>query len=93
MAATGSVAELAPTTQSTKRPEIVAARSDRIWLRMDGKIVAAAPGEDVPGLGRIGAILRRSGGWAVLDDKGATLLTLAGPSNGAALFSRRLIFD
>ncbi len=92
MAATGSVAELAP-MQSPKRPEIIAARGDRIWLRMEGKIVSAAPGEDVPGLGRIGAILRRSGGWTVLDDKGATLMTLAGPANGAALFSRRLIFD
>jgi hypothetical protein len=93
MEATGSVAELAPKTQSKERPEIVAARSDRIWLRMDGKIVAVALGDEVPGLGRIGAILRHGGGWTVLDDKGATLLTLAGPANGAALFSRRLIFD
>ena len=93
MAAIGSVAELAPKSQSARRPEIVAARSDRIWLRMDGKIVAVAPGEDVPGLGRIGAILRRSGGWMVLDDKGATLMMLAGPANGVALFSRNLIFD
>ena len=93
MAATGSVAELAPKTQSKQRPEIVAARSDRIWLRMDGRIVAVTLGEDVPGLGRIGAILRRGGGWTVLDDRGATLLTLSGPANGAALFSRRLIFD
>ena len=93
MAATGSVAEFAPKTQSTKRAEIVAARSDRIWLRMDGKIVPVALGEDVPGLGRIGAILRRGSGWTVLDDKGATMMTLAGPANGAALFSRRLIFD
>jgi hypothetical protein len=93
MAATGSVAEHAPKMQSASRPEIIAARNDRIWLRMDGKIVAAAPGEDVPGLGRIGAILRRSGGWIVLDDKGAPLLALAGPANGAALFSRKLIFD
>ena len=51
------------------------------------------PARMFPGLGRIGAILRRDGGWMVLDDKGATLLTLAGPANGAALFSRKLIFD
>jgi hypothetical protein len=93
MAVTGSVVEVAPKPQPAVRPEIVAARGDRVWLRMDGKIVAAAPGDDVPGLGRIGAIVRRDGSWAVLDDKGATLLTLAAPANGAALFSRRLIFD
>ena len=93
MAATGSVVESAAKPQPASRPEIIAARSDRAWLRIDGKIVAIAPGESVSGLGRIGAIVRRGGGWAVLDDKGATLLTLAGPANGAALFSRRLIFD
>ncbi len=93
MAATGSVVELPPKTQVTRWPEIIAARSDRIWLRMDGRIVAVSPGEAVPGLGRIGAILRRGGEWRVLDDKGATLMTLPGPANGAALFSRNLIFD
>ena len=93
MAATGSLAETLARPQPAPGPEIVAARSDRAWLRMNGKIVAIAPGEEVSGLGRIGAIVRRGGGWAVLDDKGATLLTLPGPANGAALFSRRLIFD
>jgi hypothetical protein len=93
MAATGSVAEPLARPRPPPRPEIVAACSHRGWVRMDGKIVAIAPGEDVPGLGRIGAILRRGGGWAVLDDQGVTLLTLPGPANGAALFSRRLIFD
>jgi hypothetical protein len=93
MAATGSVAEIAPKPQPAARPEIIAARGDRVWVRMDGRIVAVAPGDDFPGLGRVGAIVRRDGGWAVLDDKGATLLTLAGPANGAALFSRSLIFE
>ncbi len=93
MAATGSVAEGAPRPEPPARPEIVAARSDRVWLRTGGKIVAAQPGLDVAGLGRIGAIVRRGGGWVVLDDEGRTLLTLAGHANGAALFSRRLIFD
>jgi hypothetical protein len=93
MAATGSVAESAPGPAPPLRPEIVAARSDRAWLMMDGRIVAVAPGDEVSGLGRIGAIVRREHSWAVLDDKGATLLTLAGPSNAAALFSRRMIFD
>ena len=93
MAATGSVAESAPKTPSRERPQILAARSDRIWLRMDGKIVALAPGDAIPDLGRIGAIVSRGAEWAVLDDKGAVLMTLAAPANGAALFSRRLIFE
>jgi hypothetical protein len=93
MAAIGSVAESTAKPQPAPRPEIIAARSDRAWLRVDGKIIAVTPEEDVSGLGRIGAIVRRGGGWEVLDDKGATLLTLPGSANGAALFSRRLIFD
>ena len=31
------------------------------------------PGDSVPGVGRIGAIVARDGGWVLLDDKGATL--------------------
>jgi hypothetical protein len=93
MGPTGSVGETVATPQPAARPEIVAARSDRVWLRIDGKIVAAAPGETVAGLGRIGAIVRRDGGWVVLDDNGTTLMTLAGSAKGAALFTRRLIFD
>ena len=34
----------------------------------------AAPGDDVAGLGRIGAIVARNGGWVLLDDKGEELL-------------------
>ena len=92
-APTGSVAESEPNPRPQARPQIVAARPDRVWLNTEGKIVAAGPGEEVAGLGRIGAIVRRDGGWAVLDDKGRTLTTLAGPANGAVLFSRNLIFD
>ena len=63
--------------------EIVAARADRVWLRIDGAIRAAAPGDSVAGVGRIGAIVARNGGWVLLDDKGATLLTVANSANGA----------
>jgi len=71
---------------------IVAARSDRVWLIIGGKIRSASPRSDVPGVGRIGAIVRRDGGWALLDDNGTTLLTVAKEANGAQLFSRSLIF-
>ncbi len=73
--------------------EVVAARSDRVWLRVDGAIRAAAPGDDVPRVGHIGSIVSRDGGWALLDDKGATLLTVAKRSNGASLFARKRIFE
>ncbi len=90
---TGSLADPQPTPQPPPRPEIVAARPGRIWLSTEGRIVAAGPGEEVAGLGRIGAIIQRDGGWAVLDDQGRTLRTLPGRANGAVLFSRNLIFD
>ena len=73
--------------------EIVAARADRVWLRIDGAIVAAAPGDDVPRVGRIAAILPRDGGWALVDAKGATLMAVAGRANAAPLFGRKMIFE
>ena len=45
------------------------------------------------GVGRIGAIVARDGGWALLDDKGATLLAVTKGANGAALFARKRIFE
>lgn len=94
METTGSLALAEQLPTFTPPPvEIVAAQADRVWLRIDGAIRAAAPGDDVPNLGRISAIVPRDGGWAVLDGKGATLLTLAKRANGAALFSRRRIFE
>jgi len=92
MGPTGSVAETGP-APAPRTPEIVAARSDRVWLRIGAAIIAGEPGQEIPGVGRIGAIVKRGDGWAVLDDGGRVLLTLAGSANGAALFSRRLIFD
>ncbi len=93
MSATGSVADIPPRAAPPARPDIVAARGNDVWLRMDGKILRASPGQVVAGLGQIGAIVHRDGGWVVLDGKGATLLALPDPANGASLFSRRLIFE
>jgi hypothetical protein len=73
--------------------EIIAARADRVWLRIDGAIRAAAPGDDVPRVGHIASIVPRDGGWALVDDKGATLLTVAKRANGASLFARKQIFE
>jgi hypothetical protein len=94
MAATGSVAASAGQAATGVRPiEIVAAEADRVWLKIDGAIRTAAPGDNVAGLGRIGAIVARNGGWVLLDDKGAELLSVAKGANGASLFTRRRIFE
>lgn len=93
-AQTGSIADRDEGAPPAARPtRIVAARPDRVWLMIGGKIRSAGPRDDVPGVGRIGAIVRRDGGWALLDDKGATLLTVAREANGAQLFSRSMIFE
>jgi hypothetical protein len=93
MAATGSVAAAAAKAADPRPIEIVAAQADRVWLKVDGAIRTVAPGDSVAGLGRIGAIVGRNGGWVLLDDKGAELLTLAKGANGASLFTRRRIFE
>jgi hypothetical protein len=95
MAATGSVAaSTAAQALVGARPiEIVAARADRVWLKIDGGIHMATPGDDVAGLGRIAAIVARNGGWVLLDDKGGELLGVAKGANGASLFTRGRIFE
>jgi hypothetical protein len=94
MAATGSVAASAGQVAPGARPiEIVAAQADRVWLKINGGIRVAAPGDNVAGLGRIGAIVARNDGWALLDDKGAELLRVAKGANGASLFTRSRIFE
>jgi hypothetical protein len=94
MEATGSLAASTVQPGPTPRPvEIVAAKADRVWLKIDGGIRMAAPGETVAGLGRIGSIVARNDGWAVLDDKGKELLAVSKGGNGASLFTRRRIFE
>lgn len=93
MAATGSVAPADAIAPRVRPVEIVAAQADRVWLRIDGAIRMAAPGDVVEGLGRIGAIAPRAGGWVLLDDKGAELLSVTKGANGASLFTRRKIFE
>ena len=94
MAATGSVAASAGQAAVGARPvEIVAAQADRVWLKIDGGIRMAAPGDSVAGLGRIGAIVARNDGWVVLDDKGKELLAVSKAANGSSLFTRKRIFE
>ena len=94
MATTSSIGAAEPNAPPASRPvEIIAARADRVWLRVGNSIRAAAPGDIVAGLGRIGAIVSRGGDWALLDDKGATLLTVTKRANSAPLFARKMIFE
>jgi hypothetical protein len=94
MATTGSLAMPVRAPAASLRPvEIIAARADRVWLRVDGAVRSAVPGDSVPGLGHIGAIVARDGGWVLLDDKGAALLAVTKGANGAVLFARDKIFQ
>jgi hypothetical protein len=93
MAATGSLAPADAKAPRARPVEIVAAEADRVWLKIDGAIRTAGPGDVVEGLGRIGAIAPRAGGWVLLDDKGAELLSVTKGANGASLFTRRKIFE
>jgi hypothetical protein len=94
MTETGSLAASPSPAAPEPRPvEIVAARADRVWLRIDGALRSAVPGDSVPGVGHIAAIVARGGGWVLIDDKGAPLLAVAKSANGAALFSRNRIFQ
>jgi hypothetical protein len=94
MATTGALAASGGKAAPVPRPvEIVAARADRVWLRIDGALRSAVPGDSVAGVGRIAAIVARDGGWALLDDKGATLLAVTKAANGAVLFARKRILD
>jgi len=90
----GSSVDREADAEPDRRPaRIVAARPGRVWLMIGGAIRSAGPRDDVPGVGRIDAIVPRDGGWALLDDKGTTLLSVAKAANGAELFSRNRIFE
>ena len=92
MTATGSFTPPADPRLKPRPVEGVAARADRAWLIIDGMIRVAAPGDDLPHLGHVAKITPRDGGWALLDEKGGTLLFVPKHANGAAMFSKRMIF-
>jgi hypothetical protein len=94
MSTTGSLAAPAGKAATSPRPvEIVAAEAGHAWLRIDGAIRAAAPGDTIAGLGKIGAIEARDGGWVLIDDKGKDLLSVAKGANGVSVFEHGRIFE
>ena len=74
---------------------LVGAKSSYAWLREGNRIFAVRPGDDVPRLGHIAEIEQRDGRWALVDDKGATLIAGAlaeiAPAEGGR-FDKRMIF-
>ena len=74
---------------------LVGAKETYAWLREGNRIFAVRPGDDVPRLGHIGAIARQGDRWAILDEKGATLIVSAiseiAPSADGR-FDKKLIF-
>jgi hypothetical protein len=90
---TGSIEP--PRARANEPPEIVTAESGRAWIKIDGTIRAVAPGDNVPGLGRIASIVERGGRWVLLDESGAELAASAATRGdaGAPPFSRPMIFD
>jgi hypothetical protein len=72
---------------------IVAARADFAWVREGARIFAVRPGDVLPRLGRVSAVMRREGRWTIVGDAGTALVsgTAAAPEPGGP-FARRLIF-
>ena len=72
---------------------VVGAEPRFAWLREGNRIFAAHPGEDVPRLGRIAAIVLRDGRWTLVDDKGAVLIASAAieSSPGGGRFDKPMI--
>ncbi len=74
---------------------LVGAKESYAWLRDGNRIFAVRPGDDVPRLGHVASIEQREGRWALVDDKGATLIVSAlaelAPVGGGR-FDKRMIF-
>jgi hypothetical protein len=75
--------------------QLVGAQQRFAWIRQGARIFAVHPGDDLPSLGRVGAIELRDGRWTLVDEKGGTLLVSAlaevAPSAGGR-FDKRMIF-
>ena len=77
--------------------ELVSAQSTLAWVRAGSRILAVKPGDELPGLGAVRAIVWDSGRWTLVGDNDKLLLHSGGsaaPGNGRTTppFSRQLIF-
>ncbi len=74
---------------------LVGAQPQFAWLREGNRIFSVRPGEEVPRLGRIAAIVERDGRWTLVDSKGAALIVSGQPElspSAGAKFGKRMIF-
>jgi hypothetical protein len=74
---------------------LVAAEFGFAWVREGTRIFSVRPGDLVPRLGRVGAIVRRDGRWILVGDAGAVLLSSVDPdptTDPRAPFRREMIF-
>jgi hypothetical protein len=69
----GSIAP--PTTTDPSEYILVAARTDRAWVRAGTRIFPVHPGDTLPNLGKVAAIVWGDGHWTLVDEKGEALLT------------------
>ena len=77
------------------RYAMVAAQSDFAWVRDGSRIFAVRPGDELPGLGHVDAIVSRGGRWLLIGNAGAPLLSSGGlelAGSPRAAFERRMIF-
>jgi hypothetical protein len=75
--------------------QLVGAQERFAWIRQGARIFAVHPGDDVPSLGRVSAIELRDGRWALVDEKGGTLLVSALSEvarSAGGRFDKRMIF-
>lgn len=61
-------------TGAGARYDLISAQSDLVWLKRGDALVAAAPGQTLPGLGLIASIEKRNGAWILLGANGEELL-------------------
>ena len=74
---------------------LVGAQPQYAWLREGNRIFSVHPGEEVPRLGRIAAIVERDGRWTLVDDKGEELIVSGVaelPESAGGKFGKRMIF-
>jgi len=74
---------------------LVGAQAQFAWLREGNRIFSVRPGDEVPRLGRVEAIVERDGRWTLVDDRGATLIVSGQAelsSSAGGRFDKRMIF-
>jgi len=75
---------------------LVSARSDLAWVRAGSNIFAVHPGDTLPNLGKVSAIIWGGGHWTVVSDRGEILLVSGDggeTANPKSSFVRPLIID